>query len=214
MDILGLGKQGWNPSVYINSSFPERGMHRTLAAFDAPKHADYNFRAETLTRPQTGPAYLSRSTSKLQVSERAFLSEAQRSHPDLARPPKQRIGEQYVHAALAQKRPWNVSTEPLTAKLVERLADAELQAGRAAAKALTAGGPARETLAQREARFLDERRAQKRESAQARAAGLPDPCAATAAAEQNFYRLTQADFAELTMQVPVKRVTTWSLGTI
>ncbi|KAG8459773.1 hypothetical protein KFE25_014336 [Diacronema lutheri] len=205
MDILGLGRPGWHSSSSTGSRFPDRPFQRTLSAYDAPKRADFNHRAEWLDTTSR-EAYVGR-TGKLQVSEREFLSEAHRAHPNLVRPPKQRPAEEAVHPRLEGKTRWNGSTEALSAKQLEQLAQSELTQARAARSA-SAGG-ARESLQAREARFLEERRAEKRATVQLRAAGLT-----LQKADAQWYNVTKDDLFEMSMQVPAKRITTWSLGSI
>ncbi|KAJ1622376.1 hypothetical protein T492DRAFT_1149123 [Pavlovales sp. CCMP2436] len=205
MDILGLGKPGWNLSTTNPlQRFPDRPLQRTLSAFDAPKRSDYNFRTEWLDS-KSRETYIPR-TNKLHVSQRDFLGEAHRSHANLSRPPKQSTVEGIVHPSLAGKANWNVSTETLSAKARKQLAEADLVAARASR---SAGYEPRETLQQREARLSEQQRAEKREKVQMAEAGitLPPPTI-------QYYHTTKEDFAEMTMQVPAKRVTTWSLGSI
>lgn len=180
-------------------------MQRTLSAFDAPKRADWNFRTEWLDLSRE--MYVGR-TNKLQVSQLDFLSDAQRAHPNLARPPKQRMAEQLVHPRLEGKERWNISTEALTQKQLEQLTQAQLARSRASRSA--GSTRARESLQEREARFLEERRAEKRAAAQMRAVGLTPP----KEEKPSFFHLTREDFAEMSVQVPAKRVTSWSLGSI
>jgi hypothetical protein len=209
MDILGLQRPGWNPSTYSPANrFPDRPLQRVLSAYDAPKRTDYNYRSEVLDTRST-ERYIPKS-NKLQVSARDFLTEEQRTHPDRSRPPKQRLSEAPIHPALESKTGWNPSTEPLSAKARAALAEAEQDARTAALSSAGYDGRPCETLEQREARFLEERREEKRLKAQLRASGqLP-----AEAATPSFYHITNEDFAEMTMQVPAKRITTWSLGSI
>lgn len=209
MDILGLHRPGFNMSTKTGERFPDRPMMRTLAAYDAPKRADFNHRAEWLDTQST-EMYIGRA-NKLQVSEREFLSEAQRAHPNLLRPHKQRTGEEAVHPSLEGKLGWNGSTVALTHKQSAQLASAEL--GRARASRSAGRHRRGESLRQREARFGEEQREHKRAAAKARPATAPLPLNESKAGAYH-YNLTKEDFLQMTRQVPAKRVTAWSLGTI
>lgn len=207
MDILGLQRPGWNPTTYLGHRFPDRPMQRQLLAYDSVKRADYNYRAEWLDTRST-ESFVPRA-NKFQVSQRDFLSDNHRSHPNLIRPPYQRQGEEYVHPRLGAKTPWHSSTEALTQKEREQLTQLEVE--RARRRVRTAElSQGRETLVEREARHIEEQRAQKRANAELRAKGITPP----ADAPPSFYHITHEDYAEMAMQVPTRKMTTWSLASI
>jgi len=205
MDILGLHKPGWNPSSYTGSRFPEHGERHTLAAFDSVKRSDYNYRSEWLDTRST-ERYIPRA-NKFQISAAEFLSEEHRAHPSLKRPPKQTIMEMPVHPRLAGKTPWQVSVEALTQREREQLTQLDLERARARAPRSLAAD--REGLVAREARRLEEQRAEKRRVAALRAQGIePEKTV------ESWYHITKEDITEMALQVPTKKVTTWSLGSI
>jgi len=182
-------------------------MQRQLLAYDSVKRSDYNYRAEWLNTSST-ETYVPRA-NKFQVSARDFMSDAERSHPNLLRPPYQRQGEEYVHPRLGAKTPWHGSTQTLTVKEREQLTQLELERSRRRTRtAEMAQG--RESLVEREARRIEELRAQKRANAELRARGITPP----ADAPQSFYHITHEDYTEMAMQVPTRKMTTWSLASI
>lgn len=225
-DLLGDRPAGWNAStVSVNMCrFPDRAMMRQLSKYDSHKRADYNFRAEELDHTAT-ITYIPR-TSKLEHNERAF------DVPRLQEPHHISRIEFPVHSALEGKPRWDPATghggDPYGVELAQRRV---LERERVEALEYSKRHPPKarnETLIEREARFMRERREEKKA---ARSSSTTPPAHFTgmwgtgstamsgetqplgysfAAGTAPPLEALEADI--LAHQVPVRKQTTWSLG--
>jgi len=211
---LSVGKPGWDQSVVPDGfkTFPERPLLRTLSKYDAHKRADYNFRAEVLDNTERR-MYVPACTSKFEYSERHILTPDQRA----GAPPALSRFEYGIHPNLEGKVRWDESTtgdgggDPYAAtKARERRATAELDS--AMRNSRRRGPPSGRVglMTQYEAQ-LEEQRSVKMERRKLEAAGHT---VAWTGRYNYTAPLSEADAREMSRSVPVRKVTTWSLGSI
>lgn len=225
-DLLGQRPAGWNASTLSGSRFPDRPMMRTLSEYDAHKRADYNFRAEQLDCTAT-TRYIPRM-SKMQANERLL------DKPRLQQPHAISRVEIPVHSALQGKPRWDPSIGAGGAAGDQWAADKAnaviLERGRVEALEYSKRHPPKhrdETLVEREARFMQEKREAKLAARMASAPmgssfSLAETLPAGSVASMSFgrYGATEPVASEALLddirahKVPVKRTTTWSLGSL
>mmetsp|Transcript_42252 Transcript_42252/g.92604 ORF Transcript_42252/g.92604 Transcript_42252/m.92604 type:complete len:252 (+) Transcript_42252:256-1011(+) len=204
-DICGVNQAGWNSSTVPEGKhatrFPDRPMMRTLAQYDSHKRADYNFRAEQLENQDRRRYYP--TTNKFEYNERHITGEG----ASLDVPPPLARTEFVVNPTLGLKVRWDGSTgsagDPHAyAKERKQHEKAGLEAALANSKRYQP--KQRMGLVEREKAYLEEQRRQKAERRAVESAG------------GTWYTpeapLAPADAMEMSMQVPSRKVTTWSLG--
>ena len=188
----------------------------STSQYDSHKRADFNFRSETLDSVTT-TTYIPRP-NKMQTNEHAL------DVPRLPRPHAISRCEFPVHPALDSKPRWDPSTgdggDPYGAEKANR---AVLEKERIEALAHSKRHPPknhRESLIQREERFLQEKREAKLASRSKSIAAVEMfRFGSTLGSGGNAHPATlrfgetiSEDNAHMLYQVPVKQVTTWNLG--
>ena len=221
-NVLGTAPPQWNASTTTGVRFPDRPMMRTLANYDSHKRADFNYRRETLDWRET-KMYLPKP-NKFEVNERNFGAGVSTDQPHLIA----RL-EFPVHPALDGKPRWDSATghggDPVA---VERASRKRLEEQYHANLAYSRAHPPKnrtESLLQREGRFQAEQRAAKaRMRAEAQSRGFLPAADGTFAGGDSLaatlpWRMASAPLAlsdrnalDVTKQVPMRRTTTWSLG--
>eukprot|EP00967_Tisochrysis_lutea_P069337 scaffold91074_cov32-Tisochrysis_lutea.AAC.3 len=209
-DRLGVNKPAWNQSVVPDNFkiFPERPLMRTLSKYDSHKRADYNFRAEVLDNEERR-MYVPDST-KFHYSERHIRAAEERVNA----PPTSSRVEYCVHPRLASMPRWDPSTgdcgDPYKARRErEKQAQAQLDAAIRNSQRREAPAQRMGLLAGYQA-SLQQQRAAKLERRKLEAAGRP----VTWTRDGYTPPLSETDALEMTRSVPVRKVTTWSLGSI
>lgn len=224
-DLIGIKKAGWNTSTLSENmsakhTFPDRPMMRQLSAYDSHKRADYNYRAEQLDSTATAK-YIPRP-NKFQTNERALEVDKLQQPFHISRQ------EFPVHAALEGKPRWDPATgaggDPYGVEKAQRKV---LERDRVLALEYSRSHPPKnrsESLVQREDRFIAEQRAAKaamRASATAPGGGMGASGAFGAsqggASWQAGNTLAGSGYGasgtmQPSLQVPVRKTTSWSLG--
>ena len=211
-DLLLAGRPGWNQSTLSENMkrFPDRPLCRQNFKYDAPKRADYNFRAEVLEHADRA-MYMPRE-SKFEYSERRVTAPGLQ----LANPPPLSRVEFPNHPELAratasgEKKRWDGATgaggDPYAAQCAHEAR------GQKMLEAALANGKKhpprrRETLYERETRHQAELRERKATRRRLESMGItPAPW------QEAGPPLSAEDQLELSRQVPARKTTTWSLG--
>ena len=208
-DLLLAGRPGWNQSTLSENMkrFPDRPLCRQNFKYDAPKRADYNFRAEVLEHADRA-MYMPRE-SKFEYSERRVTAPAlQLANP----PPLSRVEFPTTRSSRGDRVGREEAVDGATGAGGDPYAGqcAHEARGQKMLEAALANGKKhpprrRETLYERETRHQAELRERK----------------ATAAASSHGHAgavagdgppLSAEDQLELSRQVPARKTTTWSLG--
>mmetsp|Transcript_36727 Transcript_36727/g.91445 ORF Transcript_36727/g.91445 Transcript_36727/m.91445 type:complete len:279 (+) Transcript_36727:97-933(+) len=232
-DIIGVSKPTWNASTQSEGMrrFPDRPMMRQLSQFDSIKRADYNFRAETLD--WRDKRLYEPKPNKFQVNRRTLG----RGAPMLDAPPALSRTEFAVHPAIASKPQWDSTVgwsktgDEGDYLRVNRERNKRIEEETQAHKEWSRRHPAKkhhESLIERELRSQQEKRAAKAlaraDAETAKLMGLPPGSAfrsgtwaahnTLAASSREAPALSEADkrALDVTQQVPVRQMTTWSLG--
>jgi len=206
-DLLGISQPGWNQSVVPEgkdaTKFPNKPLMRQLAQYDAHKRADYNFRAEQLEnadRRQYIP-----TTNKFQYNERHLES----GTGQLSAPPALTRTEFSINPMLGLKVRWDGSTgtdKDYYTQQREYRQQEQVTLDAALSNSARHQPRAHTSVIEREKAHQEAIRAQKAAKRATEAQGLTWVPAQPP--------LSAIDALEMSRQVPCRKVTTWSLGSL
>jgi len=209
-DVLGVNKCGWDISNATGVKFPDKPMQRAISAYDSIKRADYNHRAEQLAWKET-LRYLPK-TNKFHVNQREVLSKGIADSAPTNKVPMQSNTEFPIHSDLQDKYGWQISVVTPTSKEREALISNQFDA---AVRNRAKKPPSNyESLLDKHAKNVEAQRKLKLEHRTLSEQGIAVPSLRKVLMTIPDPPMAVTDAIEMEKQVPARKYTTWSLGSM